>query len=166
MESTSFIASPFASLGIQLSSILRTWLSKQSLLWQRRLYMEGIPALIRTSLWVTLSFYVILRMHHRYLKVCSLSSYLCRQSSSHCRRVAMVGFTVSFLFSHTRLVSQERLVTAFPILLSSSTSRERFLLLQSLNRWSGVQPQVENSSQLSCKLLELLEPWPVFSSSL
>ena len=130
------------------SSILWTWPIHHRWHWCRSVNMDGMPALKRTSLFCILSCHVIPRILWRNLKwntwsFCSWVEYVVQDSLPYSRVLMtqalwtfiLVGIVRS-LFSHTLLVSLERVLDALPMHLLSSTSSDRVSVVVEPRYWN------------------------------
>ena len=130
-------SSPYSrSLGMQPSGMWWTWSSQRSLRCLSSVYMLGRPARDRTSKLGTLPCHDIPRMRRMLLmwkvfRRVSCLAYVVHVSlpyssvlMTQALYTAILVFSVSLGLLHTRVVRRAKVVAAFPILLSISTSRE------------------------------------------
>ena len=135
-------SSPYRrSFGMRPSGMRWTWPSQQSLRCLSSVNMLGRPARDSTSLLVTLSCHDIPRMRRRLLMwkvfrrlpclayVVHVSLPYSRVLMTQVLYTAILVFVVNLGLIHTRVVRRARVVAAFPILLSSSASRERLSVI-------------------------------------
>ena len=140
-------SSPYRrSVGMRPYGMRWTWRSQRSLRCLSSVNMLGRPALDRTSVLLlgTLSCHDIPRMRRmlvvwKVFRRLSCLAYVVHVSlpyisvrMAQALYTAILVFTISLGLVHTRVVRRARVVAAFPIFLSISTSRERLSVMVEL----------------------------------